>query len=139
MLPQNYTCDGQISIFDILEPDRDNYANELIDDADVMEIYNRVSNLCIANRMSVTNQPEYNTWEHVPNLGKRLFMGFSYSANTRPFKDFYDKLDEIIEFANGRHVELKPSCVPCFPNNDSEPEVTLYFSTLFMDNRRRMK
>lgn len=83
-------------------------------------------------------------WEkaitHFNEVQKRYAcLGFSYSANTRPFKDFYDKLDEIIEFANGRHVELKPSCVPCFPNNDSEPEVTLYFSTLFMDNRRRMK
>lgn len=165
----NYNCDGQISMFDYInQQDTDKQKSypcsdcllydskmscgvnplkefckkhvtkyDLCKDADINQIVFKLQNICANQRMQLEN-PKYEIWTHCPSLGYRMSMSAYYGPNTMPIDGIWDRLDEIVNFAKSKNIELSIIHTPYFGPRE-EITKSLWFSTLYLDNRKKIK
>lgn len=129
--------DGQLTIFDCLQEEESQsepLPEKWILDSDVNEIYQKIWNLCSQNRFSF-GRKYFTLWDHVPNLGWRLWMSTYFGDNTMPFESFWESLENIVSFAKSKNIELSVMQSPCFGEN--EKKYCLDFSTMFKDERKK--
>lgn len=123
---------GQMSIFDFIEPPpKDPY--EFCWDADINEIHCRLVKLVAKHRLLISDE-EWEIWSHVPQYGYRMWIDVEVTSGQFT-EAFLGDLQEIIDFAKKRKIELSPS-MPMFFGDEPAP---MYISTTFMDKERRKK
>lgn len=114
----DYIPDGQISIFDYLEPTEKfpTIINDLSKDI---------------SKIIDVEKEEYEIWEHVPNLGYR------YSCTVTLFKSEYetviDKILKLVEDYKKLKLEISVGNIPYFKNSE---KLNLFISTLWKDKER---
>jgi len=128
--------EGQISIFSYLEELNTTEPEEkpFCWDDDVNEIHRRICELASGYQLLVKNA-EFNIWEHVPNLGFRMWLTMEVTREVVKDQNFSDAIDEIVEYAKNKKVELSVMWQACF-FFEGEETASLYLTTMFMDKAR---
>lgn len=126
-----YECDGQMSLFDIMGSPKD---TEFCWDKDINEIRSKLVD--IADKHSIKHTSEWDIWNHVPQFGYRMsfYLEISKSDYTQ---NLLDELNEVVEFANGRKVELS-IMNPFFFHSEDKTTMSIY-STFNDKERRKVK
>lgn len=127
---------GQLDIFSFLdasvEESLDPYA--FCWDDDINEIHYKLINLAAKHRLSI-RKTEWEIWEHVPHFGYR--MSFAMDIYKKDYTErFLKEMQEIVDFAKGRKVDLHP-VAPIFFREDEKGNM-LIFST-FEDKERKKR
>lgn len=145
-----YECEGQLSLFDLFEtPQEEPKAAEQFEcDGCIFETkskccsYNTDKDYCVLGDKKITNAlikqliddleamypgkidvKEYTVWEHVPNLGKRLWLNIEDVGDTWDLTGIIDKYKEA-------SLEVSISAVPHFVGGNAEGN-NLYISTMW--------
>lgn len=103
-------------------------------DDDINEIHSKLVGLSNKYGFKIDKQ-EWDIWDHVPQYGYRMTFNILIDKN-KYTEDFLQKLHEIVEFADGRNIELSP-VAPYFYSNDNNGHMFI-FST-FKDKERRKR
>lgn len=145
---KNYACEGQLRLFDILEPEKE---EEFVCEGCIFDTKNKCcgypiteDDYCVLGNKKITNKVikqliddleniypgkidgiEYQVWEHVPNLGKRLWL------NIEAVGEEWD-LTGIINKYREASLEVSVSAVPHFVGGKADVEGnSLYISTMW--------
>lgn len=161
----NYECEGQMSLFDYIDPppaeellpcDSCGYCSQgccdypvtpddycvLGDkkipkfswDTDVNEIHYQLMNLVERHGLAVGDK-EWTIWSHVPQYGYRMWIDVE-GTKGQFTEAFFEDLQEVVDFAKERKIELSPSMPMFFNDYELEP---MYISSTFMDKERRKR
>jgi len=110
---------------------------DLCKDADINQIVFKLQAICSNQRMQL-EKPRYEIWDHCPSMGYRMSIWAYYGPNTMPTDDVWNRLYEIVKFAKSRSIELSICNTPYFGQRE-EITKSLMFSTLYLDNRKKIK
>lgn len=128
-----YKCDGQMNIYDFIEKDAS--AEGMIWDDDVKEVKRSLEQL--AEQFGCTvGKTEFKVWAHVPKLGFRLWMDIQIPKEILTTQEFKAEIENIVEAARDREVELTPMWGACIFWGGSD-HVNLSFTTMFLDKKRQ--
>ena len=127
---------GQLDIFAFInqleEQQHDPYA--FCWDNDINEIHYRLTNLAAKHRLSI-RKTEWEIWEHVPHFGYR--MTFTIDIFKKDYTEsFLKEMQEIVDFAKGRKVDLHP-VAPIFFREDEKGYMLIF--SMFEDKERQRR
>lgn len=123
---------GQISIFDILEPNREKPFSW---DSDINEIHKQLKQFTERHGLEIEREA-WSVWDHVPQFGFRMSIGIQITRQIVEKDAFWDELNEIVQQAKVRKVELSPF-QPFFFGGSNTTTMSVF--TTFMDNERRKR
>ena len=128
-----YSCDGQMNLFDFIERDSTSFCW----DDGINKIVEKLKNIAGIYDLEV-GKIEFRIWDHVPHLGYRLWFDVRGTKEQLFDEQFQNEVGEIVDFAKGKNIELKPMWGACwfFKKDDIG---RLSFSTLFIDQQRRKR
>lgn len=122
----------QLDIFSYLQPqEKEKYCF----DDDINEIHEKL--IEIAGKYNITiYRDEFTIWSHVPQYGYRMALGTKVTREDLRNEDFQKDIDNIVEIAKEKEIELSPmwGAIFFFKNEES---ATLSFYTTFMDKKRQ--
>ena len=121
---------GQISIFDSLEPERENLFSW---DRDINNILEKLKQLAEIHNLKIVKQ-EWKVWEHVPQFGFRMSVRMEATRGVVENDDFWNGLNAIIEYAKTLRIELSPFQPYFFGGKNT---TTMSIFTTFLDAERR--
>ena len=126
-----YECDGQMSLSDFMDSPKD---MEFCWDKDINEIRSKLVD--IADKHNIKHTSEWDIWNHVPQFGYRMsfYLEISKSDYTQ---NLLDELNEVVEFAKDRKVELS-IMNPFFFHSGDKTTMSIY-STFNDKERRKVK
>lgn len=130
---KKYECDGQIGLFDYIEPDSKTFCP----DNDINEIVENLKKLADTYSLEI-GKSEFKIWEHVPHLGYRLWLEVKGTKEELFAENFQNDVTNLVADSKAKNIELTPMWGACmfFKN---EEKGSLYFSTLFMDRARQKR
>lgn len=126
-----YECEGQMSIFDILQPGFRCW------DEDINYIEKQLT--AITKETGYENgKTDFRVWSHVPQYGFRLSHTIKIHKGNPKEREFLDRMDALVEEAKKRNVELSPMWGSLFWYGDDKT-ANLYCYSLFLDGRTKRK
>ena len=127
----NYECEGQMTIFDFLRPGFRCW------DEDINYLEERLTE--ITDRYGYENgKTEFSIWDHVPNYGYRLSHTIKIHKGNPKEREFIDEIEDLIEEARKRDIELSPMWNGLF-FYDGSNTANLYCFSTFLDSRKKRK
>lgn len=130
-----YECSGQMDLFDYIEQDSKCFCW----DEDINEIVQRLNELAGAYDLEV-GKAEFKVWDHVPHLGYRLWFDVIVTRTELNQESFQSDVNELVNFAKDRSVDLTPMWGACmFFGKDENEKARLHFTTMFMDKQRQRR
>lgn len=104
-------------------------------DDDINEIHEKL--IEIAGKYNITiYRDEFSIWSHVPQYGYRMALGMKVTREVLRNNDFQKDIDDIVEIAKEKEVELSPMWGAIFFFNE-EKMATLSFYSTFIDKKRQ--
>lgn len=132
----NNECSGQMDLFDYIEADPTD-RNNFCWDKDINEIVQDIEKLAVHYNLEL-GEAEFKVWDHVPNLGYRLWLDVRGTREELKNKIFQSDITKLIAKAKQRNIELTPMWGACmFFTKDENEKGRLSFSTLFKDKARQ--
>lgn len=128
-----YSCDGQMNLFDFIERDSTSFCW----DDGINKIVEKLKNIAGIYDLEV-GKIEFRIWDHVPHLGYRLWFDVRGTKEQLFDEQFQNEVGEIVDFAKGKNIELKPMWGACWFFKEDDIG-RLSFSTLFIDQQRRKR
>lgn len=122
----------QLDIFSYLQPqEKEKYCF----DDDINEIHEKLIEIANKYRISICRD-EFTIWSHVPQYGYRMALGMKVTREDLRNDDFQKDIDDIVEIAKEKEVELSPMWGAIFFFKEDKI-ATLSFYTTFMDKKRQ--
>ena len=134
---EKYECDGQMNLFDYITPEQGQ--TSFCWDNDINEIVENLRNLAGAYGLEI-GKAEFKVWDHVPNLGYRLWLDVRGTREELNREDFRADIRTLVAGAKEKNIELTPMWGACmfFERNENE-KGRLSFTTMFMDKVRQRR
>ena len=130
-----YECSGQFNLFDYIEQDNECFCW----DDDINEIVKRLKDIADAYDLEVGKE-EFRVWDHVPHLGYRLWLDVLVTRTELNQESFQSDIEELVDFAKSRNVDLTPMWGACmFFSKDENEKGRLHFTTMFTDKQRQRR
>lgn len=130
-----YECNGQMDLFDYIERDSKCFCW----DDDINEIVQQIKDIAGAYGLEV-GKAEFKVWDHVPHLGYRLWFDVLVTRTELKQESFQSDVNELVDFAKSRNVDLTPMWGACmFFGKDENEKSRLHFTTMFMDKQRQRR
>lgn len=104
-------------------------------DDDINEIHRILIEIADKYGISI-GRDEFTIWSHVPQYGYRMALGMKVTREDLGNEDFQKDIDDVVEIAKQREVELSPMRGAVFFFKE-EKKATLSFYTTFMDKKRQ--
>lgn len=122
----------QLDIFSYLQPkEKEKYCF----DDDINEIHEKL--IDISEKYNITiYRDEFAIWSHVPQYGYRMSLGMKVTREDLRNDDFQKDIDDIVEIAKEKEVELSPMWGAIFFFKEEETANLSIYST-FMDKKRQ--
>lgn len=122
----------QLDIFSLIKPyEKEKYCF----DDDINEIHKKLIGNAEKYGISI-GKDKFSIWSHVPQYGYRLWLEMEVTKNNLQDNNFINDIDELIDFAKERNVELSCMIGACF-FYEGKITASLPFSTTFMDKKRQ--
>lgn len=122
----------QLDIFSYLQPQEE---ERYCFDDDINEIHERV--IEISEKYNITiYRDEFTIWSHAPQYGYRMALGMKVTREDLGNEDFQKDIDDIVEIAKEKEIELSPMWGAIFFFKDEETANLSIYST-FMDKKRK--
>lgn len=130
-----YECSGQMELFDFMETHNKRFCW----DEDINEIVQQIRGIAAAYGLEL-GKLEFNVWSHVPNLGYRLSVDIKGTRMELSQDAFQNDVNNLVEFAEGRNVELSAmwGALMFFSKKENE-KGSLHLTTMFMDKQRQRR
>lgn len=125
---------GQLDIFSFINQREEHEPYVFCWDNDINEIHYRLTNLAAKHRLSI-QKTEWEIWEHVPHLGYRMTFAIDIFKNDYT-ESFLKEMQEIVDFAKGRKVDLHP-VAPIFFREDEKGYMLIF--SMFEDKERQRR
>lgn len=104
-------------------------------DDDINEIHRILIEIADKYGISI-GRDKFTIWSHVPQYGYRMALGMKVTREDLGNEDFQKDIDDVVEIAKQREVELSPMRGAVFFFKE-EKKATLSFYTTFMDKKRQ--
>lgn len=104
-------------------------------DDDINEIHEKLIEIAGKYGISI-GRDEFTIWSHVPQYGYRMDFGMKVAREDLRNDDFQKDIDDIVEIAKEKEVELSPMWGAIFFFKGEETATLSIYST-FMDNKRQ--
>jgi hypothetical protein len=104
-------------------------------DDDTNEMRNRLIEIADKYGISI-ERDEFTIWSHVPQYGYRMNLGMKVTKEDFGNEDFQKDIDDVVEIAKQREIELSPMWGAVFFFREDEV-ATLSFYTTFIDKKRQ--
>ena len=132
-----YECDGQMNIFDYITPEQPQTV--FCWDSDINEIVQSLQDLVTAYKLEI-GKTEFKVWNHVPNLGYRLWFEIKVTREELSREDFRADIIKLVAKVKEKNVELSPMWGACmFFSKDENEKGRLAFTTMFKDKARQRR
>lgn len=132
-----YECDGQMDLFDFISSEQEQTV--FCWDNDINEIVKDIENIAATYQLEI-GKKDFKVWDHVPNLGYRLWLEVKGTKEELSRKDFRVDISTLVEDAKERNIELTPMWGACmFFGRDENEKGRLAFTTMFTDKARRRR
>ena len=124
----------QIDIFSFMNSQSESEEKYCFDD-DINEIHKRLVDISKRYQLSISND-RFDIWSHTPNFGYRMDLGMEVTRNILKSKIFRKDVDDVVNFAKEKEVELSPMWGGMFFFSGKEMATLSFYST-FMDKKRQ--
>ena len=128
-----YECDGQIGLFDYMEPNQKSFCW----DNDINGIVQKLMNLADTYKLEI-GKKEFRIWDHVHHLGYRLWLEVKGTKEELYAENFQKDINLLVADAKQKNIELTPMWGACMFFK-SEKKGSLYLTTMFMDKARQKR
>lgn len=122
----------QLDIFSYMQPKE---KRKYCFDDDVNEIHEKLIEIADKYKISI-ERDEFTIWSHVPQYGYRMDFGMKVTREDLENEYFQKDIDDIVEIAKEKGVELSPVLGAIFFFKEEETATLSIYST-FMDKKRQ--
>lgn len=134
---EKYECDGQMNLFDYITSEQ--HQTVFCWDNDINEIVQAIENLAATYKLEI-GKIEFKVWDHVPNLGYRLWLEIKVTREELSREDFRADIIKLVAKAKERNIELTPMWGACmFFGREENEKGRLAFATMFIDKARQRR
>lgn len=130
---KKYECDGQIGLYDYIEPNTTAFCW----DNDINGIVQKLTNIADTYNLEI-GKTEFRIWDHVPHLGYRLWLEVKGTREELYAENFQNDITNLAADSKAKNIELTAMWGACMFFRDEE-KGSLYFSTMFMDRARQKR
>lgn len=136
MISANYSCVGQMNIFDYLsEVSAPSVSKKDFSwDADINDIHKMLTTL--TEDFGLTAKSEWSIWGHVPRYGYRMSFSIDLTEEDYNNDNFLERLDGIVDYAKTKDIELSPFA-PVFLRKGECGFMHIF--SMFLDRKRQLR